>query len=191
MRKVVVSDKRRVYEGFLSVDEVTVRTEAPDGSMSEPMRRVYAERGDSVAVVVTRADTGNLLFVRQFRVPMIRHGETWLLEIVAGAIDADESPEQAAVRELEEELGYRATSLRMLHEMYGSPGGFSEKVTIYHAEVAPENRVSPGGGVEGEGEEVEEVELTVPEVSELVRQGEIRDAKTLIGLYALGIPRHP
>jgi len=182
-RHVEVVSVERVYDGFLKVDQATVRYERPDGTQSEPTKRASLERGDSVGVLLQERSTGRLLFVRQFRYPTLRHGEPWLLEIVAGAIDPGETPEQAATREIEEEVGFRVERLEPLAEMYGSPGGLSEKIYIYFAEFEEEKRASEGGGLEGE--DVERVDLSLEEALKMLDAGEIRDAKSQIALLRL------
>ncbi len=104
MKQVQVLDRKRVFDGFLKVDEATVSYEKLDGSMSKPVKRQSLERGDSVAVLLLDRSTQELILVRQFRYPMLRHGEPWLLEMVAGMIDESETPEIAARREVFEEV---------------------------------------------------------------------------------------
>lgn len=179
-----VDGVRRVYDGFFGVDEATVAYEKADGTWSEPTKRLSVERGDSAAVLVLDTKRDTLILVRQFRYPILRHGEPWLLEIVAGKIDEGETAEAAARREAEEEIGMRLDALEKVAEIYGSPGGLSEKLSIF---CAKGTRDSDGGGLEGE--DVETVELPVAEAFAMVERGEIRDAKTLVALQWLGL-RH-
>ena len=177
MRATRVDSVRPVFDGFFRVDEATVAYERPDGSWSKPARRLSVERGDAVAVLLHDAERDTLIFVRQYRYPTARHGEPWLLEIAAGAIDEGETAEEAARREAEEELGMRLHGLRQVAEMYGSPGGVSEKVTIF---VATGEKVGAGGGLEDE--DVEIVEMPAAEALAMLARGEIRDGKTQIAL---------
>ena len=180
MRETRVESVRRVYEGFFSVDEATVTYQKPDGTWSKPSKRLSAERGDAAAVLIHDIEKDTLLFVRQYRYPMERHGEPWLMEIVAGSIDKGETSEEAARREAEEEVGIKPERLEKIAEMYPSPGGLSEKVSIFYAEG---RHTGGGGGLDGE--DVELVELPREEALAMVRRGEIRDGKSLIALQWL------
>ncbi|HEY0866164.1 MAG TPA: hypothetical protein VGE01_02225, partial [Fimbriimonas sp.] len=81
MDQVEVLRVDRLLEGFLSVDEATVRYEKPNGEMSDPVVRSCLERGDAVGVVLHNVSRDRLLFVRQFRYAGVRHGEPFPLEI--------------------------------------------------------------------------------------------------------------
>jgi ADP-ribose pyrophosphatase len=181
MLKFEVLEKRRVFQGFQSIDEVKVEFLEADGTPSHTISRLVVDRGDAVGVLVYVRDAGDLVFVRQFRAPMVGHGEPWLTEIVAGMIDAGESPEAAARREVEEEIGYRAVELQPLAEMYSSPGGMSEKLFLYFAGVSATEKVGDGGGVD-EHEDVELVSMPVSDAYAALRRGDLRDAKTQIAM---------
>jgi ADP-ribose pyrophosphatase len=84
-------------------------------------------------------------------------------------------------RELVEELGYEADQLVPISSFYVSPGGSSERVHLYYAEVSAADRVGDGGGVPAEGEMIEIVVVSVDELLSMVRDGTIADAKTIIG----------
>lgn len=180
MRGTRVDGVRRVFDGFFGVDEATVAYEKPDGTWSKPAKRLSVERGDSAAVLILDTERDTVSMVRQFRYSTLRHGEPWLLEIVAGKIDEGETAEEAARREAQEEVGMRLDTLEGVAEIYGSPGGLSEKISIFCAKGA---RDGEGGGLEGE--DVEMVELPLEEALAMASRGEIRDAKTLIALQWL------
>lgn len=181
MRKVDVLNRKQVYKGFNLVEVLEIQSEEQDGKMGEPVKREIVERGDATAVLIRHTEENAFIFARQLRPPLLRHNEPWLTEIVAGVIDEGETPEQSARREIEEELGFRAEDLRPLGEMYGSPGGLSEKVYLYYAEVSEKNRVAAGGGTD-KGEDVEEIKIPVEETYGKLDAGEFRDAKTQIAL---------
>jgi ADP-ribose pyrophosphatase len=182
MRRFEIEKVQRVYDGFFAVDEATVAFEKGDGTMSGPSSRLSVERGDAAAVIVFNRSRGKFLFVRQFRYPMVRHEEAWLLEAVAGKVDEGESPDQAAVREVMEEIGFQVKHLEALGAMYGSPGGMSECIYLFFAQVSDEDRTGQGGGIEDE--DVDLVEIDGQEVWRMVDAYEIRDGKTLLGLHA-------
>ncbi len=177
MRETEIVGVRRVYQGFFAVDEATVTYEKPDGSWSPPSTRLSVERGDAVAVLIHDPEKDVFLLVRQYRYPTARHGEPWLLEIVAGTIDPGETAEEAARREALEETGIELDSLEQIAQFYGSPGGLSEKLTIFNAEGRYD-----GGGGGLENEDVEVVEIPTKEAFAMVERGEIHDGKSLVAL---------
>ena len=116
---------------------------------------VYRARGIRAAVILA-IDEGHVLLVEQHRVPLGRR----CLELPAGLVGDEaegEAVEVAAIRELEEETGYRAARMTALGEFYSSPGMSSESFTLLRAEKL--TRVSAGGGVESEDIVVHRVPL--------------------------------
>jgi len=160
---------RRVYEGrvvSLEVDQV----ELDDGTRA--VREAVRHHGAVVLVPLT-AD-GRVLLVRQYRyVP----GEA-LLELPAGSLNPGEDPAACAARELAEEIGHRAATLRPLAAFYSAPGFCDELV---HCFVASD--LEPVEGVSGDDDErIEVVAMPLAEAVAMARRGAVRDAKTIAGL---------
>jgi 8-oxo-dGDP phosphatase len=170
---------RDVYDGFARVRVDRVRT--PDG---EEVDREVVVRHDAVAVVPVTPD-GRVLLLHQYRQPVGRP----LVEVPAGLLDVDgEAPADAAQRELIEELGMRAGVLTELTTFWNSAGWSTERTTVFLGrELQP---VPPPEGFTPEAEEahLEVVSLAVEDALAAVRDGEITDAKTVIGLL-LAQPR--
>lgn len=185
MKRVTIHSKRRVFDGFFKIDEAELSYERFDGRMSATVRRLCFERGDSVAALVFHRDRRCALFTEQFKYPTYAKGPGWIVETVAGMIDAGETPEAALRRELREELGYEAEALEPIADFYLSPGGSSERILLYYAEVSEAGRSGAGGGVESEGEDIATVALTLDELAGLLRSGGLHDAKTIIGVQWL------
>jgi nudix-type nucleoside diphosphatase (YffH/AdpP family) len=185
MRRAEVRSRRRLLDDFFKVDELRVVFERYDGTMTPELRRLVFERGDSVAAVVRNRDTGGLLFTEQFRAPTLDKGPGWLLEVMAGMIDADEAPERTLARELAEELGFALLRHERIGTFYLSPGGSSERIWLYYAEVGADRRVGAGGGVAREHEDIRIVELSDAEARAALDGGRIEDAKSIIGLQWL------
>jgi ADP-ribose pyrophosphatase len=185
MDKVEISSKRLIFNDFFKIEEAILRYMRFDGKMSEPVRRLVFERGDAVAAILFNRDTQEVILINQFRYPTYDKGPGWMQEIVAGIIDPNETPEDALRREIMEEIGYRAGELTYITTMYPSPGGSSERITIYYAEVGNTDRIAAGGGLASEGEDIQITEVTLPELWRSVDAGEIMDAKTMIGVMWL------
>lgn len=182
MRKVEIRVVRTLFDGYFRIDEAELRYELPGGRMSDLSRRLSFERGDSAAAVVVNESSAMVLLARQFRFPTVSKGPGWVLELVAGTVEVDESPEQCIRREIVEEYGYETSALRRLCTFYTSPGGSSERIHLFQAVVGAATRIGDGGGNSAEQEDIELVEIPLNEVPELLESGEVVDAKTIIGL---------
>ena len=179
--QVRIYGKTRVFDGFFKIDEVEVSYERFDGVMTPAVKRISLERGDSVAAIVFNRSSQRLMFTRQFRYPTYEKGPGWIVEIVAGMQEVGEDPEVALRREILEEAGYQAHSIELIARFYVSPGGSSERVTVYYVEVTSTGKVAAGGGLIAENEDIETVWLSPDELRMAIDAGAIQDAKTLMG----------
>ena len=184
-RPVVIHATKRLFDGLFKLDEVEVSFERFDGRMSRPVKRLSLERGDSVAVMGYNRESRRAIFVEQFKYPTYEHGPGWIMETVAGMAESEETPEAAIRREVLEEIGYEVDALEEIAAFYLSPGGSSERVLLYYAEVTAANKVAAGGGVPGEGEDIRTIELSREELQALLEAGGVQDAKTLVGIQWL------
>ena len=186
MKKVSIEQKRYIFEDVFKVEEARLRYEKFNGEMSDEVRRISLERGDSVTVIVFNQTTNKIILISQFRYPTYKNGHGWLIEAIAGIIDPDETPEEAARRETQEETGLTVSVLEHISTFYPSPGGSSERIHLYYSEVAGENaKYKNTGGLVSEGEDIKAIELTLEEALGKIKSGEIIDAKTIIGIYWL------
>lgn len=133
------------------------------------------------AVVVPVKDDGKIILVKQFRYPL----QKTLLEFPAGKLEKGEDPLICATRELEEETGYKAKEINKLGEIYTAPGYCTEKLHIYRADG-----LISGNHNREEGEHGMEIfELSLNEIEKMIANGEITDAKTIIGVFYLNSSR--
>lgn len=163
--------KERVFTGRLLTMEVH-QVELEDGSRST---RELVWHPDAVCVVVVTA-AGDTVLVKQYRKAI----EKAVLEIPAGKIDAGESPMDAAVRELKEEVGFLKGDVRHLMDFYSSPGFCNEKLSLFLAE-----NVELGEQRLDVGEFIELVTVPWAEAVAMAMRGELGDAKTLAGILAV------
>ena len=120
------------------------------------------------------------LLTRQLRLPIfLQDGEENVLEACAGKLDGATAEERIR-KEIEEELGYRIVEVERLFELYVSPASIMEKIFFFTCSYSPAQRVSGGGGLKGEGEDIEVVETTLENAANMVATGEIIDAKTVV-----------
>lgn len=151
----------------LRVDEIVY------DSGNEGIREVAVHPGG--AVVVPVKNDGRIVMVKQFRYPMQKR----LIELPAGKLNKGEDPFVCAVRELEEETGYKPDSVTKLGAICTTPGFCTEILHIYLAK-----NLIPGNHNREEGEYgMEILEFTLDEIEEKIRTGEIMDSKTICGIY--------
>lgn len=157
-----------IYDGkIIKLEKLNVQL--PNGKTS--VREVVRHPG--AVAVVAESKPGHLLLVRQFRKPM----EEVLWEVPAGKLEPGEATSACAIRELSEETGYQAKHIETVSEFFTSPGFADEKIYLFYA-----SDLQPGVQQTDEDEFVQVVELSEQAIRELLQNGEIRDAKTLVGL---------
>jgi ADP-ribose pyrophosphatase len=135
------------------------------------MREVVEHRGAAAIVPILE---GNVILVRQFRYA----ASSELLEIPAGTLEPAESPEICARRELEEETGYRCNEIQKILECFVAPGYSTEKIHFFLAKG-----LKPSKMMTEDDERIKVELLPIASAIEKIRKGEIRDAKTVCGLY--------
>ncbi|MGB9857054.1 MAG: NUDIX hydrolase [Dictyoglomaceae bacterium] len=168
MREKILNEKI-LYKGkIVSIKEVEV--ELPNGKIG---KREIVEHPGAVAILPVDDDK-NIYFVRQFRLC----ANEILLEIPAGKLNYGEDPYSCAIRELEEEIGYRPRKLELIHIFYPSPGISSEILYFFIAENLEKTKVNPD-----EDEFLEIVKIKEESLESLIKENKIKDAKTLIGIY--------
>jgi ADP-ribose pyrophosphatase len=184
---VIVRGKRRVFDGFFKLDEVTVSHRQFDGAMSADKKLLVLERGDAVAALIFNRDAGQVVLVEQFRAPTLEKSRNngWMFETVAGMIRAGETPEQTVAREVSEETGYQIKDPEHIATFFSSPGGTSERIFLYYAVVQNADKTGPGGGRRDEGEDIRPVTMYPDELFERLRQAGIDDPKLIIAAHHL------
>lgn len=130
-------------------------------------------RHPGAVTVIPLVDDSHVCLIHNYRVAV---GER-LIELPAGTLEPDEPPEQTAQRELVEETGYEAGRIRKLHAFYLSPGILDEQMHLY---LAQDLRLV--GAAREPGEDIQNLIVPWPEAVQMVFRGEIRDAKTIVGL---------
>jgi ADP-ribose pyrophosphatase len=170
-KRARILKSKTIYRG--KVVELKVEQVVEPGD-ARTTREVVVHAGS--VVVVPRLPDGRLILVRQYRHAV----KETLWELVAGGMERGETPRQSARRELMEEAGYRARVLKPLLEFYPSPGILSEKMHLVEA-----SDLVPSKGQPDADERIEVGFFTVSKVKEMIRNNEIRDGKTLVGILLL------
>ncbi len=182
MKSFKINHEKEVYSGFLKVLKANVQYDKHNNEGEIKASRECLERGDSTAVLLHNIDNNSFLFTRQFRYPSARRKDPWMLELVAGSIDEDESAEQSAIRETREEVGYDIHDLEPISTYYPSPGGCSEQIHLFYARIRDHQKKYIGGGKANEKEDIELVSIKVFEAKEMLRSGAFNNSIILISL---------
>ena len=161
------------------VKKTTIELQRRNGEWQRQVRETY-DRGDGAGILLYNRTQRTVILTRQFRFPVFAHGEPgMLIEVVAGKLDGDH-PVTTAKKEAEEESGYRVHDVELVLSAYMSPGSVTEKLSLFLAEYDAGSKVSAGGGLEHEGEDIEVLELGIDEALAMIETGEIADAKTIM-----------
>ena len=185
-RRHQVTAVTRLLDGWSPIDRVRYRQTFSDGTVEVHDRDLNA-RGDGVTSLLHCPARGTVLLLRQPRIVATLRGDSTgeTLEACSGLLEHG-SPEACARAEIREETGYEAVRLTPVGAVYSSPGSSLELVYLFIAEYTEEGRTA-GGGLRHEGEEIEVVELPFREALALMRQGTIRDARTMLLLQHLAL----
>ena len=158
-----MSEKKIVFEGVRFNVERVWQGERPRDVMRHP----------GAAVILPLVDDNHVCLIKNYRIAV----EQTLLELPAGTLEPNESPEITAGRELEEETGYRADKIELLTTYYPSPGVMDERMFMYVA-----TGLTMHAPAREEGEEIENHVVTLAEAKAMLQDGRIADGKTIAGL---------
>jgi nudix-type nucleoside diphosphatase (YffH/AdpP family) len=186
-RRVEIRSQKPLLDDYFKVNEMIVAHERFDGKMGPDERRLVFERGDAAAALLFNVDTRSVVLVEQFRIPSLigrrRDDPTttngWIIEVIAGMINKNETAEDAAIRETLEETGYKIRNPLLICKFFSSPGGTSERIFLYFAKVSDSERPGKGGGLADE--DIKVVQIGVNDLFYRLAKGLIDDPKLAIG----------
>ncbi|MCZ4121986.1 NUDIX domain-containing protein [Streptomyces sp. H39-S7] len=178
--RVIVRDVTLLSCHWYVLRTVTFDYRHADGHWSSEQRESY-DRGNGATVLLYDRDRATVLLTRQFRYPAYANGhpDGMLLETAAGLLEED-GPETAIRREAAEETGHTIGDVEHVFDVYMSPGSVTERLHFYAAPYSSATRDAAGGGIAEEGEDIEVLELPFTRALELIRSGDIADAKTIM-----------
>ncbi len=180
MAEIEITERTTLANRKYLLENIRFKIRDRNGAIREQEREIYF-RPDGAVLLLYNPGKQTILFTRQFRlVAELKHSGNELLEACAGIIDPGETPEKAAIREAEEELGYRVGGVEKVHEAFATPGGVTEVIHFFIGKYDDGMKVNGGGGMEHEGEDIEIVELSFDEVRAMLKTGQVHDAKTII-----------
>ena len=181
IKKVLLSDN------WYTLNKVIFDYKMPNGQWVEQARESY-DRGNGAAVLLYNKIKQTVILISQFRMPTYLNGNDsgMMIEACAGLLDGDD-PETCVIKEAEEESGFRVVRVEKIFEAYMSPGAVTEILHLYIAEYQDSDKVSDGGGLEDEQEDITVLELDFKKAISMISTGEIQDAKTIMLLQYLMI----
>ncbi|MEN5432171.1 GDP-mannose pyrophosphatase NudK [Sphingobacterium faecium] len=177
---IKITETKVLSDNWYVLRKITYEYLKKDGTIMSQSREAY-DRGNGATILLYNKEQKTVILTRQFRLPTFVNGNEsgMMIEACAGLLDKDNA-EDCIRRETEEETGYKITDVRKIFEAYMSPGSVTEILYFFIAEYAKEMKVSEGGGLEHEEENIEVLELPIKEAMQMVDNGEIKDAKTIM-----------
>jgi GDP-mannose pyrophosphatase NudK len=178
--RVSIVNEEVLSDNWYTLRKYTFDYQRHDGNWERQSREAY-DRGNGATILLYNPDKQTVILTSQFRLPTYTNGNNtgMLIEACAGLLDKDNA-EDCIKREAEEETGYKVSAVRKIFEAYMSPGSVTEILYFFVAEYADDMKVSDGGGCETEQENIEVMEIPFAKAIEMVSNGEIRDAKTIM-----------
>ncbi|KUJ61903.1 GDP-mannose pyrophosphatase [Flavobacteriaceae bacterium CRH] len=183
MRKnpeIEIIETKLLSDNWYILNKVTFNYQKENGKPEKHIREVY-DRGNGAGILLYNTAKKTVTLTRQFRLPTYLNGNKtgMMIEVCAGLLDKDNA-EQAIIRETEEETGYRLQKVEKVIETYMSPGSVTEILYLFVGEYDETMKVSDGGGLDAEQENIEVLEYTFDEAYSMIESGEITDAKTIM-----------
>ncbi|SCY27387.1 nudix-type nucleoside diphosphatase, YffH/AdpP family [Flavobacterium anhuiense] len=183
MRKnpeIEITETKLLSDNWYILNKVTFNYKKENEKVESHIREVY-DRGNGAGILLYNSTKKTVILTRQFRLPTYLNGNKtgMMIEVCAGLLDKDNA-EQAIIRETEEETGYRISKVQKVIETYMSPGSVTEILYLFVGEYDESMKVSSGGGLDAEQENIEVLEYTFDEAYAMIESGEITDAKTIM-----------
>lgn len=178
--KINITKTEILSDNWYTLKKVTYDYLKKDGTWETHSREAY-DRGNGATILLYNRESGKIILTRQFRLPTFINGNDsgMLIESCAGLLDKA-SPEACIKKEVEEETGYRISSVKKVFEAYMSPGSVTEILYFFVAEYFHTMRKGEGGGLAHEQEEIEVLEIKFDEALAMIDDGDIKDGKTIM-----------
>ena len=178
--KIKIKTSELLSDNYYVLKKHTFSYEYKDTQNDNVIREVY-DRGNGAVILLYNPKSKNVILTRQFRLPtyLNKNKNGMMIEACAGVLDED-SPEECIIRETKEETGYEISHPKKIFESYMSPGAITEILYFYVAEYYENMKVSQGGGLDKEQEDIEVIEMKFEEAYQMIADGKIKDSKTIM-----------
>ncbi|RZK47791.1 MAG: GDP-mannose pyrophosphatase NudK [Pedobacter sp.] len=180
IKDVKILSTEILSDNWYILKKITYEYVKPNGEKLSQTRESY-DRGNGATILLYNKAQNTVILTRQFRLPTFINGNSdgMMIEACAGLLDQD-NPEDCIRRETEEETGYKITDVKKVFEAYMSPGSVTEILYFFIAEYSKDMKINDGGGVAGEEENIEVLEMHIDDALAMIAEGEIKDAKTIM-----------
>ncbi len=167
-------------KNWYTLNKIDFDYQLKNGEWVRQSRESY-DRGNGACILLYNTHKKTVVLIKQFRMPSYVNGNRtgMMIEVCAGLLDGDD-PETCIIKETEEETGYKIKNVKKVFESYMSPGAVTEIIHFFVAEYDEQMKVSEGGGLDIEHEDIEVLEYDFETAVQMVRNGEIKDAKTIM-----------
>ena len=178
--RIKIKETQLLSDSWYLLNKVSFDYLRKDNVWETQVREVY-DRGNGATILLYNPEQKTVILTRQFRIPTYLNGNTdgMLIEACAGLLEK-ENPEDCIRRETEEETGYVLKDVRKVFESYMSPGSVTEILHFFVAEYSKDMKISDGGGLKKEQEEIEVLEVSLDEALTMIDTGAIKDGKTIM-----------
>lgn len=172
--------KTLLSDNWYTLNKYSFEYQKPNGDWERQEREAY-DRGNGSTILLYNAAKGTIILTRQFRLPTYVNGNAdgMMIETCAGLLDRDNA-EDCIRKEAEEETGYKLDKVKKIFEAYMSPGSVTEIIHFFIAEYRAEMKVSDGGGLAHEQENIQVLELNFDDAYNMIASGDIKDGKTIM-----------
>ncbi len=167
-------------DNWYTLNNISFEYQLKSGEWVHQSRESY-DRGNGATILLFNKKKKSVILIKQFRMPTYLNGNSsgMMIETCAGVLDGDD-PLTCIIKETEEESGYRIKNVKKVFQLYMSPGAVTEILHFFIAEYDEKMKVSEGGGLEDEHEDIEVLEIDFQDALNMVNSGAINDAKTVL-----------
>lgn len=178
--KIKILAEEILSKNYYLLKKFTFEIQIAENLKQKQVREVY-DRGNGATILLYNKTKKTIILIKQFRFPTFLNGNKtgMLIETCAGILE-QENAEECIKRETEEETGFQINEVEKLFEVYMSPGAITEIIHFFKAEYSSEMKISDGGGLVTEQENIEVIEILFEDAYKMIAAGEIKDAKTIL-----------
>lgn len=188
-KQIKLLAEETLHKGFMQLKRYQLQHTLYQGGWSKSLQRELVKRRNAIAVIPYDPVSDQIILIEQFRIGAIDDSHSaWLTEIVAGEIEEGEQIESVAIRETQEEAGCVIERLHHCLDFYLSPGGSSEKISLFCGRVKTEG-VQGIHGLAEEGEDIKVSVVGLNEAIELLNRGAVQSAIPIVGIQWLAMNR--
>ena len=179
-KPIEIMDTQLLSDNWGILNKVTFNYKLPDGSVQLQQREIY-NRGNGAVILLYNKSKNTIVLTKQFRIPTWFNGnpDGMMIEACAGLLD-EKDPAECIKRETQEETGYIVKDVRKIMEVYMSPASVTEILYFFIGEYSESERVSSGGGLDEEQENIQVMEYKFADAVQMIADGQIKDSKTIM-----------